>query len=218
MWEYLRDGWGGVGESNYKALVFTGKCRRPWRQHTWHHCDASLWGKKWTCVTLNKSLIFTPLNFISHYIRNLIMWWYITTWCPRVLKVRAMERPGELTHLCYRWMIHWTPAFRPCCPASLRRKPRPPFINASSWATAMSCQAALGVNALHWAHMQVLWVATQANITSLNSHRSEQIHLKNRPPSSLSQPEGVKSERPFNPDMNHGSAFQPRAWLLSPCH
>lgn len=49
VWEHLWDE-RRAGESNYKTLVFTGKCRRPWRLHIWHHCDIARWRQPWTLL------------------------------------------------------------------------------------------------------------------------------------------------------------------------
>ena len=58
---------GGVSKSIYTPLVFTGKCRRPWRQHICHHCDTAPWRKPWALLApwwknlgdLRERLLFT---------------------------------------------------------------------------------------------------------------------------------------------------------------
>lgn len=96
-------------------------------------------------------------------------------------KKTRWTRSMAALRLCYRWRIQWTQALHPGCPASLRRKPRPPYINASSWAAAMSCQAALRLSARHCTHMQVPW---EANITSLSGQKIKPTHppQKQAPP------------------------------------
>lgn len=169
-----------------------------------------------------------PLNFISHYISNLITWWNVTPAGVLGCWDRA-EACGKTwwAHstaalpLCYRWRIRWTSALHPGRPASLCRKPRPPFMHASCWAAAMSCQAALRLSALHSTHMRGPgrppgpishpWVAKRSG-----PHTRPHIHLKNRPLHSPRQPEGAKLERAFHPDMNYGNAVCPQPRLPSP--
>lgn len=153
---------------------------------------------------------------------------------PRVLRLcwSLWKRPGELSGST-AWSLHTsatvggfgeprrsTPAALPASAGAAACKPRPLFINASSWAAAMSCQAALGPSALYSTHTQVPeethrltshpWVAKRSG-----PHTRPHIHLKNSLLHSLTHPEGVKLERPFNPDMNHGNAVCPQPWLPS---
>lgn len=88
----------------------------------------------------------TPLNFISHYISNVITCWNVT---PAEVPGCRRLSPGLWKETCEltAWVastavLPWKGSVN--LPASAR-KPRPAFINASSWAAAMSCQAALSL-------------------------------------------------------------------------
>lgn len=142
-----------------------------------------------------------PRNFISHYISNLITWWNVTPagvlgcWdrAEACGKTRWAHSMVSLC-LCYRWRIRWTSALHPGRLASLRRKPRPPFINASSWAAAMSCQAALRLSTLYSMHMQGPGEAARASITSLSGLKIRPTHL------------------PKHPTQKQAPPFTPQAW------
>lgn len=143
-----------------------------------------------------------PLNFISHYISNLITWWNVTpagvlgcrgrAWwkdpvssqCGRSVSLLPSEGFGEPRR---------SAPGRPLPASAVSRDLL--FVNGSSWAAAMSCQAALRLRALYSAHMQGPAEAAQANITSLSGQKIRPTHSKNRPLHSLRQPEGVKLER-----------------------
>lgn len=99
--------------------------------------------------------------------------------------------------LCYRRRVSVSlgapPPGRPLPASAVSRDLL--FVNGSSWAAAMSCQAALRLRALYSAHMQGPAEAARANITSLSGQKIRPTHSKNRPLHSLRQPEGVKLER-----------------------
>lgn len=169
-------------------MAFTGTLGKKTKKHGWPRRTPGFQSKH-------------PLNFISHYISNLITWWNVTpagvlgcwgrAWWEDPV---SSQRGRSASLLPLEGSVDLGAPPRPA-PASLRRKPRPPFINGSSWAAAMSCQAALRLRALYSAHMQGPAVAARANITSPSGQKIRPTHSKNRPLHSLRQPEGVKLER-----------------------
>lgn len=130
-----------------------------------------------------------PLNFISHYISNLITWWNVTPagvlgcrgrawWKDPVSSQRG--RSVSLLPLEGFGEPRRSAPGRPLPASAVSRDLL--FVNGSSWAAAMSCQAALRLRALYSAHMQGPAEAARANITSLSGQKIRPTHSKKQAP------------------------------------
>lgn len=86
--------------------------------------------------------------------------------------------------LCYRRRVSVSlgapPPARPLPASAVSRDLL--FVNGSSWAAAMSCQAALRLRALYSAHMRGPAEAARANITSLSGQKIRPTHSKKQAP------------------------------------
>lgn len=163
--------------------------------------------KKKTQVTSGERLVLsrnTPFNFISHYISNLITWWNVTP--AGVPGCRgSWKDPGELTvrppHVCAT-----VGGSQPLPASAVRRDLAFPKRQQLSLSHELS------------GHIKAERSALQPTPPPRSGQkiRPHTSTLKNRALHSLSQPQGVKLERPLNPDTNHGNAVRPQPQLPSP--
>lgn len=173
MWEHLWDGRGGRSEKAFITHLFLLASAGDLGGSI---CDtiAILWSKprallaprpKKTWATSGERPGFQekhPLNFISHYISNLITWWNVTPagvlgcWdraeaCGQTWGARSAV---ELRR-CYRWRIGWSPELRPSgLPASRESRDLP---ESSSSSHELSGCIKGDLQSFNGAFVPVLW-------------------------------------------------------------